>query len=48
MMADDGPAPMDLGGVSTHDARMTQSDEDANDDMSYDDACAIAWKRTHS
>ena len=44
MMADDGPAPMDLGNVGTHDARTTQSDQDASNDMSYDDVCAIAWK----
>ena len=23
---------------------MTQSDSDANNDMSYDDKCAFAWK----
>ena len=44
MMADDGPVPMDLGTVGTHDARTTQSDQDASNDMSYDDVCAIAWK----
>ena len=27
--------PMDLGNVGTHDARTTQSDQDANNDMSY-------------
>ena len=44
MMADDGPVPMDLGNVGTHDARTTQSDENARNDMSSDDVCAIAWK----
>ena len=32
------------GNVGTRDARTTQSDEDASNDMSYDDVCAIAWK----
>ena len=44
MMADDGPVPVDLGNVGTHDARTAQSDQDTNNDMSYDDVCAIAWK----
>ena len=44
MMADDGPVPMDLESVGTHDARATQRDQDASNDMSYDDLCAIAWK----
>ena len=44
MMAVDGRAPMDLGSVGTHDARTTQSDQHASNDMSYDDVCAIAWK----
>ena len=44
MMGDDGPVPLDLGSVGTHDARATQSDQDASKDMSYDDVCAIAWK----
>ena len=44
MMADDGPVPMDLGNVGAHDARTTQVDQDASNDMSYDDVCAIAWK----
>ena len=43
-MADDGPVPIDLGNIGTHDARKTQSDQDANNDMSYDDVCAIASK----
>ena len=43
-LADDRPVPMDLGNVSTHDARTTQSDRDASNDKSYDDVCAIAWK----
>ena len=42
MMADDGPVPKDLVNVGTHDARTTHSDQDASNDMSYDDACAIA------
>ena len=44
MMADDRQAPMDLGTVGTHDARKMQSDQDASNDMSYNDVCAIAWK----
>ena len=44
MMADDGPTPMDLGNVGTHDAKTTQSVSDTNNDMSYEDVCAIAWK----
>ena len=39
MMADD-----DLGNVDTHDAKMTQSDSDTSNEMSYEDVCAIAWK----
>ena len=38
IMADDGPAPTNLWN-----ARTTQSDQDASNDMSYDDVCAIAW-----
>ena len=44
MVADDGPVPMDPGNVAAHDARTTQSDQDASNDMSYEDVCAIAWK----
>ena len=44
MMADDGPVPMDLGNVGTHDTKMTQGDSDTSNDMSYEDVCAIAWK----
>ena len=44
MMADDGPVPMDLGNVGTHDAKMTQNDFDTSNDMSYEHVCAIAWK----
>ena len=44
MMAHDGPVPMDLGNVGTHKAKMTQSDSDTSNDVSYDDVCAIAWK----
>ena len=44
MMADNGPVPVDLGNVGTHDAKRTQSDSDASNDMSYEDVCAIAWK----
>ena len=46
LTADDGPVPMDLGNVGTHDARTTQSDQVASNDMSYDDVCAVAWKGT--
>ena len=45
MMADDGPVPMYLGNVGAHDAKTTQSDQDASNDMAHDDVCAIAWKR---
>ena len=48
MVADDGPGPRDLGHVGTHDARKTQSDQETNNDISYDDVCAIAWKRLQS
>ena len=44
MMADDGPVPMDLGNVGTHDTKMTQNDSDTSNDMSYEDVCANAWK----
>ena len=46
MMADDGKVEMDLVNLGTHDARTTQCDQNANNDMSYDDVCvcAIAWK----
>ena len=44
MMADDGPVPMDLGNVGTHDTKMTQNDSDASNVMSYEGVCAIAWK----
>ena len=43
-IADDGPVPMDLGNVGTHDVKMTQSDSDTSNDMSHEDVCAIAWK----
>ena len=43
MMADNGPVPMDLGNVGTHDTKMTQNDSDTSNDMSYEDLCAIAW-----
>ena len=43
MIADDGPVPLDLVNLGTHDARTMQCDQDANNDMSYDDICAIAW-----
>ena len=32
MMADDGPVPMDLGNVGTHDTKMTQNDSDTSND----------------
>ena len=35
---------MDVGNVGTHDAKMTQSDSDTSNDMSYENVCAIAWK----
>ena len=44
MMAHDGPVPMDLGNVGTHDMKMTQNDTDTSNDMSYEEVCAIAWK----
>ena len=43
MMADDGPVPMELENVVTHDTKMTQNDSDTSTDMSYEDVCAIAW-----
>ena len=45
-MADHGPVPSDLGNVGTHDVKVTQSDSDTSNDMSYDDVCAIACKGT--
>ena len=42
-MADDRPVPMDLGNVGTHHAQMTQSGSGTSNDISYDDAGAIAW-----
>ena len=44
MMADDGPVPMDLVSVATHDTKMTQNDSDTSNDMSFEDVCSIAWK----
>ena len=44
MMLDDEPVPLDLENVGTHDARMTHSDQETSNDMSYDDVCAIDWK----
>ena len=44
MMADDGPVPMDLENVGTHDTKTTQNGSDTRNDVSYEDACAIAWK----
>ena len=44
MVADDGPVPLDLESVGTHDAKRTQSDLGTSNDMSYEDVCAIAWK----
>ena len=44
MMSGDGPVPMDLGSFGTHHAKMTQSDLETSNDMSYDVGCAIAWK----
>ena len=34
-MVDDGPVPMDLGNVGTHDARATHGDQDVSNDTSY-------------
>ena len=42
LMADDGPVPMDLGNVGTHDTKTTQSDSDTSNDMSHEDEGAIA------
>ena len=39
MMADDGPTPVDLWNVRAYDAKMTQSDLDTSNDMSYEDVC---------
>ena len=44
MMADDGPAPVDLGNVSGYDTKSTQGDSDTSNDMSYEEVCAVAWK----
>ena len=44
MMADDGPVPMDMENVGTHDAKTTPSDQDTSSDMSFEDVCAIAGK----
>ena len=44
MVANDGPVPMDLGNVGTHDTKVTQNDSDTSNDTSYEDVCAIAWK----
>ena len=49
MMADDGTGT--TGPWKYWHARceeMTLSDSDTNNDMSYDDVCAIAWKRVQS
>ena len=45
MLADDGPVPMDLRNVGAYDSKMTHSAPDTSNDMSYEDVCAIAWKR---
>ena len=45
MMADDGPVPMDLGNVGAHDTKMAQNDSDTSNDISYEDVCAIAWRK---
>ena len=44
MMTDDGPVPMDLGNVSGHDTKSTESDYDTSNDMSCEDVCAISWE----
>ena len=51
LMADDGPEPKDLGNVGKHNARTTQSDQDASNVMSNDDACdrverTPSWRRS--
>ena len=53
IMADDGPVPMALENVGTHDARTTQSDQDTSNHMSYDDVCVrdrmeriYSWQRS--
>ena len=52
-VADNRPVPMGLGNVGTHDARTTQSDQDASNHMSYDDVCVSdrveriqSWQRS--
>ena len=47
-MADDGPVPMDLGNVGGYDARMMQSSHDMNNEISFDDMCAICLERIQS
>ena len=42
MVPDDGPVPKDLGSVGMQVARTTHSDQDASNNMSYDNVCAIA------
>ena len=37
MMADDGPVPVELENVNTHDTKMTQNDSDTSNDMSHED-----------
>ena len=44
-MADDGPRPTDLGSFGTQGARTTKSDQDASNEMPYDDVRAVAWRR---
>ena len=34
IMVGDGPVPMDLGNVGTHDTKMTQNDSDTSNDTS--------------
>ena len=33
-----------MGNVGSHDVTWTQSDSETSNDMSYENACAIAWK----
>ena len=47
-VADDGPVPMDLGNVGGYDARMMQSSRDMNNEISFDDMCAIRLERIQS
>ena len=45
MMTDEGRVAMDLGDTGADDAKMTQFDQETDNNMLHDDMCAIAWKR---